>query len=194
MYQSRQGKVWIWLVASLLLGMVVMVVVHNFFNKNTDQVSLKELLTTYPDVQFAVDLPSTKPEETSFPNSFASQAPTIKEGMTIIPEPQGIITNDKDAQNAPESLQNEVKKVEPKSFVVQVASYKDIGSAEQMVKELMASGEIAVFEPLNLKEKGLWYRIWVGEYESKQQAQNALQKYKNKFPGSFIVNRSSLGS
>jgi len=73
-----------------------------------------------------------------------------------------------------------------KRFVIQVASFQDKKRADVVVEELNKKGDAPMIETKDLGEKGIWYRVYVGGFETKDQAQGLLDIVKKDYPGSFI--------
>ena len=75
-----------------------------------------------------------------------------------------------------------------KRFTVQVASTKDLKDADRMVSRLKTKGYPAYKVLGKVPGKGIWFRIRVGPYKNKNEAEKALAKLKkNKLKG-FILN------
>jgi len=86
------------------------------------------------------------------------------------------------------------KEVQPKvteavkaNFSIQVASFQQKERAEQVVAELKAKNYAPYIKSRNLGEKGTWYRVYVGEYTTKAQAQEILSVIQNHYKNSFII-------
>jgi tetratricopeptide (TPR) repeat protein len=72
----------------------------------------------------------------------------------------------------------------------QVASYKSRMDAAASVKALKARGQTAFYEKVQVKGKGLYFRVYVGKYESRAEAMRELGRLKeDKVIGSFLVHR-----
>ena len=68
-----------------------------------------------------------------------------------------------------------------------MASLKEETQAKKLVDELKKKDYPAYFTMRDLKEKGTWYRVFVGNFDTKTEAQETLAKLKDKYKGSFIV-------
>ncbi len=78
-------------------------------------------------------------------------------------------------------------------FEVQVAAYRERSQAEQLVKKIAAMGFSARVVMKELPEKGRWFRVIVGGFESRRTAQEAAEKMTGKIRGLKFVIRSSDG-
>ena len=75
-----------------------------------------------------------------------------------------------------------------KEFAVQVASTKDLKDADRLISRLKTKGYSAYKVLGKVPGKGIWFRIRVGPYKGKDEAEKALAKLKkNKLKG-FVLN------
>ena len=75
-----------------------------------------------------------------------------------------------------------------KEFAVQVASTKDLKDADRLISRLKTKGYPAYKVLGKVPGKGIWFRIRVGPYKGKDEAEKALATLKkNKLKG-FILN------
>ncbi|MFH1645588.1 MAG: SPOR domain-containing protein [Candidatus Omnitrophota bacterium] len=75
------------------------------------------------------------------------------------------------------------------AFTIQVVSYHDLSRAEEMVEKLKAEGYQAYVTPEDLEKQGRWYRVRVGNFKTKEEAELQLLKLKDKFSDCFIRRR-----
>ena len=75
----------------------------------------------------------------------------------------------------------------PIPFTIQVSSFKDKTKAELELAGLKAAGHSAYISEVDLKEKGTWYRIYVGNFATKSQADEFLSKLKPTYKDSFVI-------
>lgn len=71
-------------------------------------------------------------------------------------------------------------------FTIQVASFQDKARAELVSEELKKKGYIPVISAKDLGDKGTWYRVWVGDFESEEKAGELLKTLKEDYKDSFI--------
>lgn len=74
-------------------------------------------------------------------------------------------------------------------FFVQVASFRDRKKAELIAEELQKKDHVAMVERRDLSEKGVWYRVQVGGFASKDQAQKMLEDIREEYPEAFVIQR-----
>ena len=78
-------------------------------------------------------------------------------------------------------------------FEVQVAAYREKSQAEQLVKKIAAIGYSPRVVMKEIPEKGRWFRVIVGGFESRGAALEAAGKMTGKIRGLNFVIRSSDG-
>lgn len=73
------------------------------------------------------------------------------------------------------------------AYTIQVASFKEKSMADKVAAELKSKNFASHVGSKDLGEKGIWYRVYVGRYETKPQAETNLSAVKALYPGSFII-------
>ena len=73
-----------------------------------------------------------------------------------------------------------IRKVETdaKPYTVQVAAFKTAGDADKLVAKLKQKGFAAYSKFDKIPNKGIWYRVRVGEFKSKAEAAGTLARLK----------------
>ena len=71
-------------------------------------------------------------------------------------------------------------KIEPanRPFTIQVAAFKTAGDANDLVAKLKQKGFAAYLKFDKVPNKGIWYRVRVGEYKNKAEAGSTMAKLK----------------
>lgn len=95
--------------------------------------------------------PAPKPEPVAKQESVATPAPTPESPSPAPPDGKG-------------------------RFTIQVASFKDTQSADKLVGELRGKGYPAYQLRTDVPEKGVWFRVRVGAYESRPAAEGTFKK------------------
>ena len=67
-----------------------------------------------------------------------------------------------------------------KTITIQVVSLKNVEKAEQELVRLKSHGIDAFMRHEPVKDKGMWYRIYVGRFETRDEATKVAQKIKEK--------------
>ena len=73
-----------------------------------------------------------------------------------------------------------------KKFTIQVASFQDKARAEIVAGSLKQKGYQPAISPKELPEKGTWYRVFVGDFDTEEEARSLLEKLKESHKDSFI--------
>ena len=76
-------------------------------------------------------------------------------------------------------------------FTIQVSSHKSREQAEIALKGITAAGYPAQIVEINLGDKGKWYRIYVGNFQTKEQANSYMANLKPTYKDSFIISPKS---
>jgi len=98
------------------------------------------------------------------------------------------VSKSKGTQNEKKSLPD-VKPTPSGPLAVQVASTKDAAYAEELVKKLMQLGYAGFSTMAEIPNRGTWYRVKVGPYRTKAEAEQMRQKLtKDKFKGIVVRN------
>jgi len=69
---------------------------------------------------------------------------------------------------------------EPGKFRVQVSSFRDLKNARSLESRVRAQGYPAFVALVEFADRGTWYRVYLGEYPSYQQAQAAAYLAQNR--------------
>lgn len=72
-------------------------------------------------------------------------------------------------------------------FAIQVGAFKDAGSAEVLVKRLRGKGHAAYHLRTKVPGKGVWYRVRVGAYDSRSDAEASLARLNGKQIKGMVV-------
>ncbi len=175
--------------------------------------------TTVPAVAMRDDLKQEKPEpepdmDLTFYDRLGkrkadSKGGTAPDGMILQKAPAGA------AMKKPPPLQA-TRPLEPKSpgpapavqeappikeksevqgkFMVQVVSYQEESKAEALVRKIAAMGYAARTEVTELPDKGKWFRVVMGKFSSRPEAQAAIDALSRNTKGLSCVIRSTAST
>jgi cell division protein FtsN len=76
-----------------------------------------------------------------------------------------------------------------KAYTIQVAAFKSVGDANQLVLKLKRLGFAAYLKFDKVPNKGIWYRVRVGNYKSKNEASGTIARLKKAGHKSIIVQK-----
>ncbi len=83
----------------------------------------------------------------------------------------------------------DIKPTPSGTLAVQVASTKDADSAKVLVKKLTQLGYAGFSVKADIPNKGTWYRVRVGPYRTRAEAEQMSQELsKDKFKGIIVRN------
>lgn len=75
-----------------------------------------------------------------------------------------------------------------KGYAIQVIAMRDLNMAEEFVKAQKKSGQPVYLVKIKVKERGVWYRVYIGRFADKAEAARYMREKKIKkfFPECFI--------
>lgn len=76
-------------------------------------------------------------------------------------------------QTAPSTIKNNATAATKEKFILQAGSFRTIGDAENLKAKLALLGILASIQPIDLSGKGTWYRVRVGPFAQKEDADQA---------------------
>lgn len=92
------------------------------------------------------------------------------------------------AKDTKEPKQKPKEELLKKYFAIQVSSFNKKESASDEIKDWQAKGFKAQYREVDLKEKGKWYRVYVGKYKTLDEAKSVVKKIgEKKGQTSYIV-------
>lgn len=94
--------------------------------------------------------------------------------------PKPALTKTEEKPAAPPAPVPNTRKPVPddRSFLLQVASYKNQVSAQKLLKELSSDGYAGTVVRADLGERGVWFRVRVGPYATREEAGSVLEKLR----------------
>ncbi len=72
-------------------------------------------------------------------------------------------------------------------FSLQVGSFQDETSAQAAVKQYQARGYAPKMKTLQLPSKGTWYKVYIGNYSSREEADSARADVAAKYKGAPLI-------
>ncbi|MFH2047262.1 MAG: SPOR domain-containing protein [Pseudomonadota bacterium] len=140
------------------------------------------------DLDFYEDLSSTK----ELPESIKIKAVPKRD---VIPSSGRVRIDSSPKEPEPAKTEKKVITKEPavplkaagQVFTIQVASVKDQNNAEKMVGELTKKGYSAYSSSAEIKGRGMWHRVRIGEFSDRARAETILNKLKKDKLNGIIV-------
>jgi cell division septation protein DedD len=118
---------------------------------------------------------SQKPQATTAPKPTSAKAVSQKAGSQ---ESKSVDTSRKDAPTKQTVTAVEKTRTIGPRYTIQAASVKDPKDADRLVQKLKKSGYPAYRAIGKVQGKGIWFRVRIGEYNSKIEARRTLDKLK----------------
>lgn len=82
----------------------------------------------------------------------------------------------------------EVKSIDKENaYTIQIASFKDKKLAEKALVKIRAKVPSAHIVLRDLGQKGIWHRIYAGQFERRSEAEVTLSNIKRNYSDSFII-------
>ena len=136
---------------------------------NITDFAKEEGLNFYEDLKKNKSVKNTKNERTSPAEGNSKKAVPGSGKNTIV----------KSATNKKESVIDKTEEGE-KTFTIQVASLKDEKTSDRMVAKLKELGYPAYKTNVTIPELGVWFRVRVGHYSSKEEASSTIEGLKKR--------------
>jgi len=175
-----------WLIWVFIVGIVVTILVALNYQGSKEVVPLSEI---FPEEEtFPVDV------EYEFVNQENSPQENIPQEVQSTPSTQETVQIEK-VVIPPQSQEVAIKQEEPikpedsasKPFTIQVASFQTKDKAQKTLEKMLQENNDAFILSKSLKDKGTWYRVYVGKFDTKAQAEQFLTGFKKNYPGSFVI-------
>jgi Flp pilus assembly protein TadD/septal ring-binding cell division protein DamX len=120
-----------------------------------------------------------KPAATKQPKKPA--ATVIKPSTTV--KAQNAKTASKTQKSAAAATQTEkalTPHTKPLPYTIQVSAYRDPLTSNRVARKLITGGDPAFTSPVDLSEKGKWYRVYIGNYTTLAEAKIAAVGLKHR--------------
>ena len=188
-----------WLIWVFIVGIAITALIAFNYYSEKSKVPLSEIFSEEETFPVDVEYEFVEGEKQGVQVSTAVPTPAVQQ-MAKVEESKITTTpsaapatptqiTEQSLKPAPQAVSQEVSQTEYNKipFTIQVASFKDKVHAEKLTEELKNKGFSGYWLARNLGEKGTWYRVYVGNFDSKQQAEELLTKVKNEYTSSFII-------
>ena len=81
---------------------------------------------------------------------------------------------------APKTKKTLTPPVKPLPYTIQVSAFRDPQTSNQVARKLITGGDPAFTSPVDLSEKGKWYRVYIGNYKTLAEAKIAAADLKKR--------------
>jgi len=137
-------------------------------------------------------VPSESAVNLSSDASSAPQGASATSGKESLPQQGASATSINDA--AGKSEQPAVPVLPDRPYGIKVSYTQDFRTAEDAADALRAQGHEAYSAQVDLKEKGIWYRIFIGPFASENEARQYIREKKiaDVYPGWMIYKNTEI--
>lgn len=122
-------------------------------------------------------------------SSIVSQATTPSQAINDSAIQAGKTGDAQGVSRNPEAKKTAVSSKAGKKYLLQVASYKEKDKSDQVSRRMQKLGYNSHVVPVNIKGKGMWYRVIIGGYESEGKAKKAVGELAGKTKGLHAIVR-----
>jgi tetratricopeptide (TPR) repeat protein len=114
--------------------------------------------------------------------------PKTKKALTAASKPSPAVTaqtpssaaKPKKSPAAPKPKKTLKPPVKPLPYTIQVSAYRNPQTSNKVARNLITGGDPAFTSPVDLSEKGKWYRVYIGNYTTLAEAKAAAAGLKNR--------------
>ena len=164
-----------WLTWVFIVAVVTVFVVFNY-QEGRDAVPLSEI---FPDEEvFPVNVEYEFVEET-----IVSNAPEEIQAASL--QTQTVASKETTTQTLVALAPEPAKGLS--SYTIQIASFKDKKRAEDALGNIRTKVPSAYIASRDLGSKGVWYRIYAGQFNGRNEAEVSLNDIKQNYDSSFII-------
>ena len=164
-----------WLMWALIVVVVTVFIVFNY-QEGKDALPLSEI---FPDEEvFPVDVEYEFMQE----KVVSGQPEKVQAGPE---ETQAAIPKETTTQAVITAVP--VTTGEPAAYTIQIASFKDKKRAEEALVDIRAKVPSAYIASRDLGAKGIWYRIYAGQFQGRNEAEVTLNDIRKNYDSSFII-------
>jgi len=170
---AKMRKSWFsWI---LIVGVVGVFIALNY-QGGKDAVPLSEI---FPDEEvFPVEVEYEFVQEEAVESNVEEALPVSREIQAVVPTqaPVKSLVSVKDVPVAKTT-----------AYTIQIASFKDKQRAEEALVKIRTKVPSAYIGSRDLGAKGVWYRIYAGQFELRNEAEVTLGSIKKNYDSSFII-------
>ena len=167
----------------VIIGGVIIAVILIFHAKSTKEtVPMNEI---FPEQETSENIEYEFVDQT--PSVSQKQKPAVKTAANVVPGSSAPAPKTPAVVNKP-AVTSPVKpaKTAPSSYTIQAASYKDKDKADKVTNHLKEKGLAAFTSSREVKDT-TWYRVSVGDFKTKTEAQPVLAEVQKEYKDSFII-------
>ena len=114
------------------------------------------------------------------PKTKETAAPAIKPSPAVKAQKITTASKTKKPAAAPKAKKTLTPPVKPLPYTIQISAFRDPQTSNQVARKLITGGDPAFTSPVDLSQKGKWYRVYIGNYKSLAEAKIAATDLKKR--------------
>ena len=107
-------------------------------------------------------------------------APVVKPPPTVKSQKAAPVSNPQIPAAAPKIKETSKPAVKPAPYTIQVSAYRDPQTSNRVARKLITSGDPAFTSPVDISGKGKWYRVYIGNYSTMEEARVVAAELKKR--------------
>jgi Flp pilus assembly protein TadD/cell division protein FtsN len=108
------------------------------------------------------------------------EAAVSKPAPAVTAQKTATVSKSQKSAAAPQKKKPLTPQIKPLPYTIQVSAYRDPQISNQVAGKLITGGDPAFTSPVDLSEKGKWYRVYIGNYTTLTEAKIAAAGLKNR--------------
>jgi tetratricopeptide (TPR) repeat protein len=114
------------------------------------------------------------------PKTKETAAPAIKPSPAVKAQKATTASKTLKPAAAPKTKKTLTPPVKPLPYTIQVSAFRDPQTSNQVARKLITGGHPAFTSPVDLSQKGKWYRVYIGNYKTLADAKIAATDLKQR--------------
>jgi tetratricopeptide (TPR) repeat protein len=109
-----------------------------------------------------------------------TMATVIEPSMTVKAQRAAPVSKAPEPAAAPATKKPLAPAVKPLPYTIQVSAFRNPQTSNRVARKLIASGDPAFTSPIDISGKGKWYRVYIGNYPTLEEAKSAAADLKKR--------------
>jgi len=163
--EKKMSKSFTW---TFLIAVVIVVLVAFNYQSGQDAVPLSEIFPDDVEFEFV--------QEESDTGKVSKKDHVVQ--LRVVTEAEPVLIKEESSS---------VTQTKEFNFTVQIASFKEKKKAQKALTQIRTKVPTAYISTQDLGAKGIWHRVYSGQYELRNEAEVALGDIKQNYDSSFII-------
>ena len=175
-----------WLVWAFIAGVIIVVVVA--FNSEKRNKTVDYAGDVPAEVQYEEEVSIEKAAATAVKDS----AKAVQEAVETAKTNAGAGLSK--TETAVAQATADISDFTGVAYTIQIGSVKELKDAQRLLADVIKKGHAGYIVKRDLGEKGIWYRVYIGQFDTKQEADDDLSDVQKDFPSAFVIVPSKKNS